>query len=83
MGHNTELINTLIQYGLVEGLCEIFSKSTDEDTLVCILSFFYSFDQLISTLLGCVITEHIGFIQSGITTCSELFIRRIQQMIIV
>ena len=34
MSQNTELLTIMIKSGLVEGLCEIFSTSTDEDTLV-------------------------------------------------
>ena len=94
MSHHTELLDTLIKYGLVEGLCEIFSTSTDEDTLVCIflpislmcfvcMTYMIMFDKLMSTLLGCAITENIGFIKSGLASCSESFVMRLQRMIIV
>ena len=30
----TEVIDMMVKHGILEGLCEIFSTSSDEDTLV-------------------------------------------------
>ena len=34
MAGNTEILDTLIECGIVEGLCEIFSTSTEKEVLV-------------------------------------------------
>ena len=36
-----EVLDTMIQHGIMDGLCEIFSTSADEDTLVWMSSFIF------------------------------------------
>ena len=59
-----------------------FSSQSVLCVLFC-MTYVIMFDQLMSTLLGCVITENIGFITSGLASCSESFVMRLQRMIIV
>ena len=44
---------------------------------------FAILQQVMSTLLGCVIAEHCSIINSGLTKCSESFMTHLLRMIMV